>query len=223
MSTGSKNEVLQSIRSAVAGVAAPDAELNDSGDETIVRIDDRGNEVTLQCFVEMLHLTGGEAHILANDEAALSVLRSLLCEDRGSGVLMPADLELERQAVPRLVEEAGCKVLRREEVSLEEAAGAAVGITTAQAGIADTGTIVLFHSFERGRLAALLPPVHVAMLRRDRVYPDKASLLAGMRADNIDPGATPMTWVTGPSLTADIEKVLVRGAHGPRRLVVLLY
>lgn len=160
---------------------------------------------------------------MADGEAALSVLRSLLCDDRGKDVLIPSDLELERQAVPRLIEESGCTVLRQEETSLEQAAQAAIGITTAQAGIADTGTIVLHHSFDRGRLAALLPPVHVALLRRDRIYPDKVSFLAAARTGGTDLGATPMSWVTGPSLTADIEKVLVRGAHGPRKLIVLLY
>lgn len=184
---------------------------------------DLGSEATLQCFLEMLQLVGGEGHVLADGEAALSMLRSLLCDDRGKDVLIPSDLELERQAVPRLIEESACTVLRQEEASLERAAQAAVGITTAQAGIADTGTIVLYHSFDRGRLAALLPPVHVALLRRDRVYPDKRSFLAAARAEGTDLGATPMSWVTGPSLTADIEKVLVRGAHGPRELIVLLY
>lgn len=187
------------------------------------RVADIGSEISLQCFLDMLQLAGGEGHILTGDEAAVSVVRGILNEDPGQAVLISADLELERLTVSRLIEEAGGEALHHGEVPLDRAAEAGIGITTAQAGIADTGTIVLSHTAERGRLAALLPPVHIALLRRSRVFPDKISYLACARHEGIDLGSTSMTWVTGPSLTADIEKILVRGAHGPRRLIVLLY
>ena len=223
----SKAEILGRIKEAVANAEPPTAPPQKAA--KIARPEDAGSELTLQCFSEMLQLVGGECHILAGEEAAVSVLRGLLSEVRGEGILVCSDPELEKQAVPRVIEEAGCEVfwqavrLSRGGISLEQAAKAAIGITTAQAGIADTGTVVLHHTAERGRLAALLPPVHVVFLKRDRVFPDKISYLAAVRQEGFDLGATPTTWVTGPSLTADIEKVLVRGAHGPRRLIVLLH
>lgn len=220
-SDASKSEILSLIHRAVAH--AQSDTLPGQGIARSARPEDAGSEITLQCFLQMLTLAGGEGHILAGEEAAFSVLRGLLSEVRGQGVLICSDPELERQAVPRLIEEAGGKALRQGEIPLQEAAKAALGITSASAGIADTGTVVLIHSTERGRLAALLPPIHVVFLKRNCVFPDKISYLAAIRQEGVNLSESSLTWVTGPSLTADIEKVLVRGAHGPRRVIVLLY
>ena len=221
VSNQTKADILSRIKKAVAN-AVPPTEPPQKTPKTS-RSEDVGNELTLQCFNEMLQLVGGECHILVGEEAAISVLRGILSEVRGEGILICGDPELEKQAIPRVIEEAGCNVFRQGEIPLNRAAEAAIGVTTAWAGIADTGTVVLRHTPERGRLAALLPPVHVIFLKRDRVFPDKISYLMAARREGIDLAATPETWVTGPSLTADIEKVLVRGAHGPKRMVVLLH
>jgi len=182
-----------------------------------------GTETTLQRFVEMLRQVGGEGHILNDEEAAISMLRAILGEFRGKTMLMPPSAELDRLCVPRLAQECDVEVLCSGSAAWSEAESANFGITVAQYGIADTGTVALRHDSASGRLAALLPPVHVVVLRRKDIFPDKATFLARMRGRSADLGANPMTWVTGPSLTADIEKVLVRGAHGPGRVIVLVY
>ncbi len=186
-------------------------------------IEEIGSEKSAERFVEMLEKVGGEGHILDSREAAVSILRGIIGRAHGQKVLVPPVAELEGLDVPRLLQEAQATLLRPAEVAQSEAAEAALGITTAQAGIADTGTVVLWHDTSEGRLAALLAPVHVVLLRRPRIYPDKITYLAACMQDGLDLGATPMTWVTGPSLTADIEKVLVRGAHGPRQVIVLIF
>lgn len=181
------------------------------------------SESCLQRFVEMLAKVGGEGHLLNGEEAALGMLRGLIGETHDQIVLVARDAELERLAVPRIVAEMGGKLVRPSQYTLDEAKDAALGITVAQAGIADTGTVVLWHDNGQGRLAALLPPTHAVLLKRADVFPDKITYLREMQRRGVDLGCTAMTWVTGPSLTADIEKVLVRGAHGPRRVIVLLY
>ncbi len=174
-------------------------------------------------FSEMLASVGGEAHSLAGEGGLQSALSEILSEFKDKTALIPPDPELKETGVVQIIESAGMKVLYSNETPLEQAAEADIGITTAQAGIADTGTMVLFHTSKRGRLAALLPTVHLAILKKDLLFADKFNYLKETVSQGIDIGATPMTWVTGPSLTADIEKVLVRGAHGPRRVIVLLY
>jgi L-lactate dehydrogenase complex protein LldG len=182
-----------------------------------------GTDDILRRFSERLTMVGGETHVLSGDEAVNCILRELIVEFKDQIVLLPADPELERLGIPRLMNEVAVNRIQPESSSLSLAAEAAMGITTAQAGIADTGTIVLIHSSERGRLSALLAPVHVALLKKEMIFPDKITFLAKAQQAGLDYSATSQTWVTGPSLTADIEKVLVRGAHGPRRVIVLIY
>lgn len=94
---------------------------------------------------------------------------------------------------------------------------AGVGITGAEWGIADTGTLVLPSGPDRPRLVSLLPPVHLAVLRADRILPDLHALFGSV-------GALPsaLTFITGPSRSADIGLVPVLGAHGPIEVTVLL-
>ena len=93
-----------------------------------------------------------------------------------------------------------------------------LGVSAAQLGIAETGTLVLVSSAERHRLVSLVPPVHVALLRRRDLVP---SLGDALRAFASAPPVL-LTFVTGPSRTADIELTLVVGVHGPRALFVIL-
>ncbi|MCA8950567.1 MAG: lactate utilization protein [Planctomycetes bacterium] len=93
-----------------------------------------------------------------------------------------------------------------------------IGVTTAQWGIAETGTIALESRSERSRLASLVPPVHVALLPRSRILCTMGELLKTLDR----PLAPAVSLITGPSRTADIELQLVLGVHGPRELHVVL-
>ena len=94
------------------------------------------------------------------------------------------------------------------------------GVTSALAGVADTGSLVLRPGSGEPRTLSLVPPVHVAVLRASQLY---AGLPAAMKA--VNPQAdmpTNLLLVTGPSKTADIQQVLAYGAHGPKELVIVL-
>ncbi|HWA88383.1 MAG TPA: LUD domain-containing protein [Opitutus sp.] len=90
------------------------------------------------------------------------------------------------------------------------------GITAAMGAIAETGTLLLSDRSTSSRLAALAPWVHVAVVRRERIFPDFVTAIA---AFGDDPN---IIWVTGPSKTADIEGILIEGVHGPGVQVALL-
>lgn len=95
-----------------------------------------------------------------------------------------------------------------------------VGITTAQAAIAETGTLVLDAARERHRFASLVPPVHVAIVDAASIFRTLGEALAFIHQDgNISPA---VTFVTGPSRTADIELTLAIGVHGPQELYVIV-
>ena len=95
-----------------------------------------------------------------------------------------------------------------------------VGITTAQAAIAETGTIVLDSSRERNRLVSVVPPVHIAIVAASRIYATLADVLAMLQSGKeLSPA---ITFITGPSRTADIELTLTIGVHGPQELYVII-
>ena len=95
-----------------------------------------------------------------------------------------------------------------------------IGITTAQAAIAETGTLVLESDREKHRLTSLLPPVHVAVIDSQMI---SATLGDGIRRLRRNSEASrAITFITGPSRTADIELTLTVGVHGPKELYVII-
>jgi L-lactate dehydrogenase complex protein LldG len=94
-------------------------------------------------------------------------------------------------------------------------------VTEAAIGIAETGTIVLDHGPGQGRRAiSLVPDLHVCVVRFDQVVPDVPDALPLLAPPRV--GGRPLTWISGPSATSDIELDRVEGVHGPRTLHVVL-
>ena len=94
-----------------------------------------------------------------------------------------------------------------------------VGISTAQAGIAETGTLVLDSACERHRLVSLVPPVHIAIINASAIVETLGDALTLLQRKEISPA---ITFITGPSRTADIELTLAIGVHGPQELYVIV-
>ena len=95
---------------------------------------------------------------------------------------------------------------------------ASLGITEAQWGIAETGTLVLDAGAERGRLASLIPPIHVCLIRAEQIVKALSEILSLISRD-LSPA---VTFITGPSRTSDIELTLCIGVHGPGELHILV-
>lgn len=89
-----------------------------------------------------------------------------------------------------------------------------LGITGADAALAETGTLVLRSSPSQPAAVSLLPRVHVAIFRPEVICPDLSQLFGIVKHDKH------VVLVSGPSRTADIEKTLALGVHGPKALYV---
>ena len=92
------------------------------------------------------------------------------------------------------------------------------GVTEVDYAIAETGTLVIRHRPEHGRLLSLVPFVHVAVVQPKNFLPDLVDLFERLGTDGTGGG---VTLISGPSKTADIEMNVVTGVHGPN--VVRVY
>ncbi len=97
------------------------------------------------------------------------------------------------------------------------------GITECDALVAQTGTLVVTSRSSGGRALSVLPPHHVVIARREQLMPDLSAALAFVQQRYAPDYPSMISLVTGPSRTGDIERILVLGAHGPKKLTVLCF
>jgi len=99
-----------------------------------------------------------------------------------------------------------------------------VGITGCEAALAATGSLVVATGNGKARSASLLPVIHIAVVRASQLLEDFESWMAQQRRNGLDAfrATANIVVISGASRTADIEKQIVRGIHGPEELVVVL-
>jgi L-lactate dehydrogenase complex protein LldG len=97
-----------------------------------------------------------------------------------------------------------------------------VGLTSCEAIVAQTGSILVSSATNGGRALSILPHIHVVIGRADQVVGDLTDAFALMRSRHGDRLPSMLSFITGPSRTGDIERILVLGAHGPKELVLIL-
>lgn len=97
------------------------------------------------------------------------------------------------------------------------------GITECDALIAQTGSLIVTSRDSGGRALSVLPPHHVVLARREQLVRDLSAGFALMQKKYAPTYPSMISIVTGPSRTGDIERVLVLGAHGPRKLTVICF
>ncbi len=104
----------------------------------------------------------------------------------------------------------------------DDRAAGEVGVARAARGIAATGTCVVETDDEETRLATMLPETSVIILRKSDIVADLPDVAAYLRARQSDGKISYTSFITGPSRTADIERVGAIGVHGPLALHVIL-
>ncbi len=189
-----RSEILAAVRAAVASAPEPPT-------ATVPRRRPGPDPVALFCE----RVADYRAVVERCSAADLSDrVRAALPE--GSRVVVPDGLGLD---LPGAVRDEGLSAAALDAIDAV--------VTRARLGIAETGTLVLDHGPGQGRRAiTLVPDRHVCIIGAEQVVadvPDAFDLLVASR---------PLTWISGPSATSDIELDRVEGVHGPRHLHVLV-
>ena len=205
-----------------AAIAAPGSPLDDEAApiaEQPLRVDaPRPGDPAR--FARELALRKAAVIECAGADEARTALARLLKDFAGASLVRWDHPELAALGVDELASAAGVTVAAGAELK-PVAAAAVVGITAVDGASAATGTMLLFTGAGTERSISLLPPAHIALLKRDKIFADTEDLVALARARGAD--FRGLTLITGPSMTGDIELIPVLGVHGPGRVVVIVY
>lgn len=98
-----------------------------------------------------------------------------------------------------------------------------VGITPCEYLVAHTGSIMVSSALSGGRQIFIYPPIHIVIARKNQLVDYLEAAYSGIQQKYKNNLPSQISLITGPSRTADIEKTLVMGAHGPRELHVYIY
>ncbi len=184
-------------------------------------------------FSQELLRVGGEVHDLTGAPdlrgALGEILRGLVPSSEGTAARPQAafdrDPVWEKLPEPSaLLLEAGfdsVDVAAGDSRAIKKLAGATVGITIADLALAETGSILQLDRPWRARSISLLPPVHLVIVPEGRLLGGFEDLFEAA-AGHLGGSSGYMTLITGPSRTADIEKVLTIGVHGPGKVAAAL-
>ncbi|MGH7976809.1 MAG: LutC/YkgG family protein [Limisphaerales bacterium] len=96
------------------------------------------------------------------------------------------------------------------------------GLTECESLVAQTGSVLVSAKNSGGRALSVLPPHHIVLARKNQMVPDLTAALRGAQEKFKDKFPGFLSLITGPSRTGDIERILVLGAHGPKKLTILL-
>ena len=207
-----RDEVLARIRSALGGgseVDDPPRPYRQRGDH------DPGDPLLIELLDE--RLTDYRARVWRSTpgDVAATIARALTAG-------LPADRRRPRLVVPADVPDGWLAAVDADVVTDEPLDTAALDacdgvITAAAVAVAETGTIVLDGTAGQGRRAiTLVPDLHVCVVRAEQVVATVPEAIARLEPSR------PLTWISGPSATSDIELDRVEGVHGPRTLEVVL-
>jgi len=171
-------------------------------------------------FIKALQSANGKAFHMKNLGDALEKAFSLMEEFRVKRIVANDEPPLDQLDLPGRYSRYEWHLVGKTEGDLQEfCAHADAGLTSAEAGFAETGSLVLVSGPGKSRFTSLLPPLHIVLVATSKLMVD---IFAWQKSYHKQfPG-----WVgflSGPSKTGDIEGKQVLGVHGPRDYIVLLY
>jgi L-lactate dehydrogenase complex protein LldG len=178
-------------------------------------------------FARELEEVGGKFLGVLSPPEVTNRIVSLAGELGAKTVALGQGVASDMDAIGEALERADFRLVRTVPVADTERAAmrarvadADLGIAEADFAIASTGTLAVVSTANRPSALTLLPPASLVLVQIDRVMPNLAAVLAAMGPAGV--AANRLTLITGPSRTADIEKRIVLGVHGPKSLHVIV-
>jgi L-lactate dehydrogenase complex protein LldG len=171
-------------------------------------------------FTQAVTAAKGEVRRAADWETAVAELARLLAEINAQTVVVNGDVALnDGDWHGRFPNIQFHRVGQTDGDLRAFCAAADAGLSSADAALAETGSVIISSGPTQSRMATLLPPIHIVLLPTSRLTSDIFTWTQARQ------GATPanITLVSGPSKTADIEQTMAVGVHGPKRFVVILF
>lgn len=159
--------------------------------------------------------------LVSGCEESLSEKGKDLCELKEWGKIIAAPA-LSDTDMAELVKEAGSRQISVIKDGMRgHLAGIDIGFTVADYGIGETGTLVVNSSSEELRLATMVSEIHVAVIPKSRIRATAEDMYAELKGF-MSQKPNYLAFITGASRTADIERVLALGVHGPLELHILI-
>lgn len=225
----SRDAFLKNVRAKLANALLPDADIAHPGSfESYSWSFDTPKEALVARFCQELEALRGHVHLLDDVEQTAETILQILSHHNATKILAWENDALGLANLREMLGEAGVEVVsdvltgdedgRKSQLALVD--GVLVGLTGAHGGLADTGAVALLSGPDRSRLASLAPPVHIALLRRDQIYPSLPAFLTDF-GDAVRDSSN-LVFIAGPSRTGDIEMTLSIGVHGPGEVHVIV-
>jgi L-lactate dehydrogenase complex protein LldG len=212
----SRQIILDNIRSGMKKALLPEASAN--APDLVFP----GNTGGVEKFVEEFEKVSGKAFRVATLPEAFELVIKILAGRGWRQTLIWERLLEQHPEFRQSLAQAGIEAIS--EGQIRHLAGIPVGITGAQAAIADTGTLVLQNSSGQPAFASLLPETHLALLSVKDIHPNLQAYL-----DSVDDlrehilASSNQVFITGPSRTGDIELNITLGVHGPREVIAIIW
>jgi L-lactate dehydrogenase complex protein LldG len=211
--SAARDQILRRIRTALRDIPAGEQ----PQDVPVARDYHRSLSATPEALIELFieRVDDYRASIRRVSEELLVDALSDACAARGvRQLIVPSGL-------PATWTPRGVELLRDDELDLPSLAACDGVLTGCTLGIAQTGTIVLSHGPTEGRRAiSLVPDYHLCVVHVDQIVGNMPEAIA--RLGDSAASGQPLTFISGPSATSDIELQRVEGVHGPRTLEVLV-
>ncbi len=181
----------------------------------------------LEKLVEELTAQECTVFHLENKKQALDKLAEFCAEENLSTIVISDDDIIKGLDLQNWGETNGVKVMAAAQFKDRDSFKDAVfdkvdaGVTGVDFAVAESGSLALVHDVSQARLISLAPIIHIAMIPLNRIVPVYEEVIDTVFADKKHLPSQ-LTFITGPSLTADIQLTFFRGMHGPKRLIAIL-
>jgi len=178
-----------------------------------------GFEERLELFRTQTAALKAEFHFLNTEEEVAKLLAELRATESWNSIASHrgklTDLACRAVGLPVCYVDEGYDVAELEKCD--------AGITECDALVAQTGSVLVTSRSAGGRGLSVLPPHHVVLARREQLVGDLSDAFVVLKQKYSASYPSFISFITGPSRTGDIERILVLGAHGPKKLTILCH